>query len=159
MKKIISSVLLLFIVISLSAQTKITKAGVVGKWGIVSVEMPGMVYYNVDKDSIAVGEVMKAQLKEPAQMQAFTTMLKQQLAPFFKTSFWFKDDGTAELVAGETSPEKATYKVDEVNSTIITYDSNKAEESQKAEMIGELLRITSKQPQGDVIMTLKKIKP
>ncbi len=158
MKKILIPALLLFIVASISAQTKITKSSVGGKWSIYSIEMPGIVYYNVDKDSLEMGEAMKAQIKDEQQTATVKNMFKQQMAVFIKTIFLFNADGTAELQNGAEPPEKDTYSVDEDNSTIITTGENKQKEARKAEMLGDKLSIRSTQPQGEIIMVLKKVK-
>src|SRR5882757_3172452 len=109
MKKILIPALLLFTVLSVNAQTKITKNSVVGKWSIYSIEMPGTVYYNVDKDSLVIGEMMKAQIKDEQQTATIKNLFKQQMAVFVKTIFLFNADGTAELQNGEEPPEKDTY--------------------------------------------------
>jgi len=158
MKKIIIPALLFFTVLSLNAQTKITKSSVVGKWNIYSIEMPGIVYYNVDKDSLVIGETMKAQIKDEQQTASVKTLFKQQMEIFIKTVFLFNADGTAELQNGMEPPEKDTYSVDEENSTIITTGEDKKKEAKKAAMLGDKLQISSKQSQGEIIMVLKKVK-
>ncbi len=158
MKKLIYLILTYFVVLSLNAQTKITKSSVVGKWSIYSIEMPGTVYYNVDKDSLEMGEAMKAQIKDEQQTTAVKNMFRQQMAVFIKTIFLFNADGTAELQNGAEPPEKDTYSVDEDNSTIITTGENKQKEARKAEMLGDKLCIRAAQPQGEIIMVLKKVK-
>jgi len=159
MKKLITSGLLLFTVLSLSAQTKITKASVVGKWIVSAVEMKDMFFYSVDKDSLGLGETMKTQLAASQQpVETAIAMIKPQMAVFSKISFQFNADGTAELVTGIEAPEQATYTVDEANSTITTKDKDKKEQVIKAEMIGDKLHITVTEAQGDVMMILKKAK-
>ncbi len=159
MKKLITSGLLLFTVLSLSAQTKITKTSVVGKWVVSAVEMKDMFFYSVDKDSLGLGETMKAQLAQAQQpVETVVAMIKPQMAVFSKISFQFNADGTAELVTGVEAPQAATYTVDEANSTITTKDKDKKEETIKAEMVGDKLHLTVTQPQGEVQMTLKKAK-
>jgi len=158
MKKVILFSTCIFFLLQVSAQTKITKSSVVGKWNIYSIEMPGIVYYNVDKDSLEMGETMKAQIKDEQQTATVKNMFKQQMAIFIKTVFVFNADGTAELQNGMEPPEKDTYSVDEDNSTIVTTGENKQKEARKAEMLGDKLSIRSTQPQGEIIMVLKKMK-
>ena len=56
MKKIflLASGLIVFSLIH--AQTKINKTNLIGKWVIRVLDMPGMFYYNLEKDSLAVSE-------------------------------------------------------------------------------------------------------
>ena len=158
MKKILFHALLLFTALSVNAQTKITKSSVIGKWSIYSIEMPGTVYYNIDKDSLVIGETMKEQIKDEQQSATIKNLFKQQMAIFVKTVFLFNADGTAELQNGEEPPEKDTYSVDEENSTIITTGEDKLKDIKKATMLGDKLSISSKQPQGEIILVLKKVK-
>jgi hypothetical protein len=158
MKKCIVSVLFLFTILSLSAQTKITKDGVVGRWGISAVEMTGMFYYSLDKDSLSIGEVLKSQVKDAEQLASVTAAIRPELASISKMTFLFNADGTAVLGAGTSVTQSANYRIDEINSTIITTDKDLQEETNKAGMLLDKLQITLKQTQGDVLMTLKKVK-
>ncbi len=158
MKKIILLACSFVLVLQIQAQTKITKTNVVGKWSVSAVEMTGMFAYYIDKDSLALGEMMKAQVKDDQQLAGITAMMKPQLSVFSKMAFVFKEDGTAELGSGTDQAEAATYTVDEANSTIITTDKEKKEQVLKAEIKDEKLRITLQQPQGEIQMVLKKVK-
>lgn len=158
MKKIILLGFSLVLFFQIQAQTKVTKANVVGKWNVSAVEMTGMFFYSIDKDSLAFGEMMKAQVKDEQQLASITAMMKPQLSVFNNVAFIFREDGTAELGTGMEMAESATYKVDEANSTIITTDKNQKEDILKADFKEDKLRITVKQPQGEIIMVLKKSK-
>lgn len=159
MKKWIIPVLL-FVAVSLNAQTKITKNGITGKWALLAVEMPGMVYYHIDKDSVALGELVK-KMTPADQLAATTALLKQQLAAYTKMYFTYNPDGTAQLqtsdknVAGASSTK---FTVDEVNSTITTIENGQPGLTVKAEMLNGNLVLSSPQPQGQIIMTLKRLK-
>lgn len=142
----------------LHAQTKITKAGVVGKWGISAVEMPGIVTYDLDQDSLMFGEMIKSQLGDPQQVAMLKNTIKPQLAMFTKMSFTFNADGTAELGGGTPQAVMGTYTVDEETSVITTSDQDKAMENIKADFKDGKLRLTLKQAQGDVMVVLKRIK-
>jgi len=83
-------------------------------------------------------------------------MMKPQLGIFSNVAFVFNTDGSAELGMGTEMEESATYTVDEVNSTIITKDKNQKEDVLKADFKEEKLRITVKQPQGEILLILKK---
>jgi hypothetical protein len=117
MKKITASILCLVIVLAAGAQSKVTKTNVVGKWVMYSVEVPGQMHYNIDKDSLALSDAVKASI-ESSQLASMMNMVKQQFAMFTKVAFQFKADGTAELTAPTGEVEKGTYAVDEKNSTI-----------------------------------------
>ncbi len=158
MKNLFTLVVCLFSVFTLAAQTKITKTGVVGKWSISSVEMSGVFYYDTQKDSLALGEMMKSQVKDEQQLTAMTNMMKPQLAMVSKMSFLFNADGTAELGMPMEAIQPATYTVDEENSTITTIDKENKQDTIKADMVKENLRIVMEQPQGNMTMILKKVK-
>ena len=158
MKKIILPALLFFVTFSLFGQTKITKASIVGKWVISAVEMKGMFYYCVENDSLGFGDMIKAQVADTSQLKAVTGMIKPQLTVFTKMAFIFNLDGTAELENGIDSAQVASYTVDEENSTITTTDKDKKEDTMKAEMLIEKLKISVKQPEGEILMLLKKVK-
>ena len=160
MKKITLLCLSVFILVIVNGQTKITKAGIVGKWMISSAEMPTIFYYNVDKDSLALGDAIKAQVQGD-QMAGVLAMMKPQLEPFKKVSFLFNADGSAELNdATQPTPRPATYTIDEENSTITTTEPEGGkQETLKGEMQKDnLLRLTLKSPQGDIFLVLKKVK-
>ncbi len=158
MKKIILLVFSFVSIVQIQAQTKVTKTNVLGKWSVSAVEMTGMFAYFIEKDSLALGEMMKAQVKDDQQLAGITAMIKPQLSVFSRMAFVFKEDGTAELGSGTEQAEAATYTVDEANSTIITTDKEKKEQVLKAEIKDDQLRITLQQPQGEIQMVLKKAK-
>ena len=158
MKKIGLPAFLFLVTFSLFGQTKITKLGVVGKWVISAVEMTGMFYYSVENDSLGFGEMIKAQVADTSQLKAVTGMIKTQLTVFTKMAFIFNTDGTAELENGIDQAQAASYSVNEENSTITTIDKDKKEDTMKAEMLLEKLRISVKQPEGEIFMLLKKVK-
>jgi hypothetical protein len=156
MKKLFIAGLFLFSVVAVSAQTRITKKGIIGKWITVAVEMKDVLYYNAQKDSVSFGPNMRDQVKDEQQRTAMMAMVKPQLAMLAKTYFSFNANGTAELGTGIEPALKTKYVVDEVNSTITTVAANKKEDALKAEMLGDKLRISIKQPTGDMMLLLKK---
>ena len=158
MKKLLISGLFLFMVASISAQTKITKKDIVGKWVTAAVEIKDMFYYNAEKDSLSISTSTRERMKDAQQLTAAIAMMKPQLAMFAKTFFTFNPNGTAELGTGIEPAIKAKYVVDEINSTITTVDPNKKEDVLNAMMQQNLLRILIKQPEGDMILFLKKSK-
>ncbi|MCW3088852.1 MAG: hypothetical protein JWQ78_2238 [Sediminibacterium sp.] len=163
MKKIITLSLSLFLLASLHAQTKITKAGIQGKWNLAAMEVPNAIYYDIEKDSLALGELVKAQATTEDMQKAVVMMMKQQLSIFTKAYFQFSADGAVEMLGGMAGGalQKGTYTVDEENSTITAIgDPTKEAEkvTMKASMQQEKLLITVRQPQGEMTMILKKAK-
>jgi hypothetical protein len=160
MKRILMAGIFLLSAFTLSAQAKITKTGVVGKWSIITVEVKGVFLYDVEKDSLVLGEETKAQVPDPQQLPAIIAAIKQQLAAVAKATFLFNADGTAEMGGGTELSQKANYSVDEANSTITTTsaDADKKEDILKGEMVKENLHLIASQPQGDMHMMLKRVK-
>ena len=158
MKKIIIFTFCIFGLSQLNAQTKITKINIIGKWTILAIDMPGMVYYNFEKDSLAIGETLKSQMPDPSQINAIKPMMKTQLSGFSKGSFLFNADGTAELNSGMEGPQTSTYTVDEEKSEITAFEKNLQQTVFKADFLKENLRLYIKTPQGDMLMVLKKSK-
>ena len=156
MKKIILFGFSLFVFAQINAQTKITKTNIIGKWTILAIDMPGMIYYNFEKDSLAVGETLKLQMPDPSQIDAIKPMMKSQLSGFSKGSFLFNTDGTAELNSGMEGPQTSTYTVDEEKSEITAIEKNLQQTVFKADFLKENLRLYIKTPQGDMLMVLKK---
>ena len=158
MKKIIFFSLCLLGLTQLNAQTKITKTNVIGKWTILAVDMPGMIYYNIEKDSLAVGEMMKSQMPDPSQISAITAMIKPQMAIFAKVGFQFNADGTVQMNSGVEGPQTGTYTVDEEKSEIVTTQKDAKQDTFKADLLNDNLRVSVKTPQGDLMMIMKKSK-
>lgn len=158
MKKIIFLGFGFVLFLQAQAQDKITKAGIVGNWSITAAEMTGIFYYNLEKDSLALGDMLKAQVTDPAQLSSVAGIMKPQLSLFRKMFFVFNADGTAELGKDTEAAEMVTYTVDEVNSTITTIDKDKKEETFKADMLKEQLRLWLKRPQGEILLMLRKAK-
>ncbi len=158
MKKIILFSFCLLVLSQLNAQIKISKTNVLGKWTILAVDMPGMIYYNLENDSLAVGETLKSQMPDPGQMGAITAMIKPQMAVFSKVGFQFHADGTVELNSGMEGPQTGTYIVDEEKSEITTTEKDQKQTTFKADILKENLRVTVKTPQGEMMMVLKKAK-
>jgi len=158
MKKIILFSLCLLGLSQINAQTKITKTNVLGKWTILAVDMPGMLYYNLEKDSLALGETLKSQMPDPSQINAIMPMIKSQMTVFSKAGFLFNADGTVELNSGMEGPQAGTYTVDEEKSEITTTEKDQKQNIFKADILKENLRISVKTPQGEMMMILKKAK-
>lgn len=95
----------------------------IGKWTRLAVDMPCMLYYNLEKDSLAAGESLKLQMPDQSQAGAITAMIKPPMAVFSKTGFQFNADGTVELNSGMEGPQTGTYTVDKEKSEITKANS------------------------------------
>lgn len=145
-------------VLSLSAQDKVTKEKVVGTWALTVVEMKNTFYFDIEKDSLALGSAITAQLGDNAsQIDMVKNMMKAQMAVIKSLYFKLNADGTAEFNAGG-SPKQGTYVVDEEKSTITTIE--KGEKSEKetlpASFVDGKLKLVQSQAEGEFVMLLKK---
>lgn len=164
MKRFTIAGLFLIVSLSLNAQTKVTKTNIVGKWAISSIEMAGKFYFNVDTDSLSLGSEIKAQAGDDAQTNLIVAMIKQQLGVLTKMTLQFNADGTAILNDGgellgndKDAKSTASYTIDEASSSITTKDSDKKENTMKVDMLDSKLRIKQTQPEGEFILSLKKV--
>ena len=87
MKKLLICLLTVITAFSMNAQEKVTKLNVIGNWKIVSMELPGTVYYNLEIDSIAPREALLTQIGSGkdsidalATMKTSLAMLKGMIA-------------------------------------------------------------------------------
>ncbi len=158
MKKSILFIFAFFVLAQIHAQTKITKTNIIGKWSVLAVDMPGMIYYNLEKDSLAIGETLKSQMPDPSQLSTVTSMIKPQMAVFAKIGFQFNTDGTVILESGNEGSQSGTFTVDEEKSEITTTEKDQKQTVFKADFIKENLRVNVKQPQGEMTLILKKAK-
>jgi hypothetical protein len=158
MKKLIGTLFWIFSILSLQAQSKVSKAAVIGKWSLVSVEVPEQVYYNTEKDSISLNETIK-KTASADQVAILAGMLKQQLGIYAKMSFQFNTDGTVEMRVGDDTKTGATYRIDEEKSMIITKEKDTAEVSLKAEILPDnTLRIFTEEEKTKVFLVFRKNK-
>lgn len=84
----------------------------------LAVDMPGMLYDHLEKDSLAAGESLKLQMPDQGQPGAITAMIKPPMAVFSKAGFRFNADGRMKLNSGMEGPQTGTYTVDEEKSEI-----------------------------------------
>ncbi|MBV9987393.1 MAG: hypothetical protein JO301_06920 [Chitinophagaceae bacterium] len=158
MKKIFVLVFSLFTFVLAQAQTKVTKAGVVGKWTISTIEMPGIFGYNTETDSMFIGETIKSQIQDPKQMELVKSQFRTQMGVMAKMVFQFNADGSALLINGVTEPAPATYTVDEEKSTITTLEKgeNKEKETINAEFVNGKMKLKLNSANGEIVLLLKK---
>jgi hypothetical protein len=155
MKRIITGLLCLFFAIQALSQQKISKSELVGKWTITSVEMQGIFSYDLEKDTIILGDMLKATVK-PEELSTVMSAMKPQLAVLTKMGFIFNADGSAELGTGTEMKQSGTYKVNEAESTITTIDKDGKEDVFSAELVKAKLTMNINSPQGPVKMVFKK---
>jgi hypothetical protein len=155
MKKLFIVIAAALFITGVQAQEKISKSALVGKWTITSVEMQGMFSYDLEKDTIILGDMLKAQVSAD-QLSMVLAAMKPQLAVLTKMGFVFNADGSAELGTGTDMKQSGTYKVNEAESTITTIDKDGKEDVFKAEMVKEKLKMNINSPQGAVQMMFKK---
>jgi hypothetical protein len=133
MKKLILAVCLVITIFAAQAQTKVTKAAITGKWAIAVMNMDGMIYYDIEKDSLALGKKMIEQLASMGQdSSAAVDMMKGQLESVKEVSFEFNENCTYSM-EGSTpggGVETGSYTVDEATETIIA-TSKKSGEKQE----------------------------
>lgn len=141
--------------LGISAQTKLTKTNIVGKWAVNAIEMQDIFYYNVDKDSLAIGSMLKEQMKDTMQLSIIKNALKSQTGVFSKMFFQFNADGTAVMNSGVEPATSTSYSVDEENSTIINTGKD-GKEPMKGDMLDGHLRIFVEQPQGNMTLIFRK---
>lgn len=158
MKQIMGVVVSLCFAVLLNAQTKVTKANVVGKWTIAAMEMPGIFSYSVETDSLFIGEAIKAQVPDPKQLELVKGQFRTQMGMMSKMLFQFNADGTALLVDGMREPQPATYSVDEEKSTITTIEKEGKNEKEtlNAEFVDGKLKLKLNSPNGEVVLMMKK---
>lgn len=127
MKKLLLSIVMLASIGVTQAQTKVSKNTVVGKWSLSAINMEGMFYYDIDKDSLALGETIMTQLTAAGQDSAGSVdMMKGQLGAIKEMGFEFNADGTYKANGTPQGPESGTFTVDEATETITM--SNKKED-------------------------------
>ncbi|HPH24215.1 MAG TPA: lipocalin family protein [Chitinophagaceae bacterium] len=130
MKKFFLPLLFSIVVIAVQAQTKVTKENIVGKWKATSMKVEGMLYYDIENDSLALSAVILAQLETSgADSASATEMMKGQFGSFKEMVFEFKNDGTYNIgtKSSDQSVEMGSYSIDEAKETITLTNKEKGE--------------------------------
>ncbi len=131
MKKILFSLVLIVAVFATNAQTKVSKTTVVGKWSLAAMDVDGMLFYDIDKDSLSLGSAIMTQLAAAGQDSAGAVdMMKEQLGAVKDLGFEFLADGTYKANGGPQGSEGGTYAIDESTETI-TMTSKKSGEKKE----------------------------
>ena len=124
MKKIILSVAFAIAVFAVNAQTKVSKLSVVGKWSLAAMNVDGMFYYDIQKDSLSLGTAILGQLAAAGQDSAGAVeMMKGQLEPLKEMAFSFNTDGSYNVAGSPQGAEKGSYTIDEATETITLNNS------------------------------------
>ncbi len=164
MKKIAFFLSLILLSFQINAQTKIKKSDIIGKWVLAVEEFKNIVTYDLDKDSIIMGDSGKANLsKANISIDSATKSMRPAFEIMRQMFYQFNEDGTGEIYYGQgpASDYKISYIVDEESSTITTTDRHKKNEAQKIyKLKDKLLLITIQTPQNggmEIWSTLKKV--
>jgi len=159
MKQLIICIAAALLIARADAQTKITKTSILGKWTTVIVEVPDMFYFDMDKDSLAFGGILKQRI--PAdQMPTVMAGFKQQSSSLKNGYVRFYADGTAELDVDASLPPgaaKSTYTIDEANSIITATGGKGVKLVLPGEMRGRFLRLMIDEGGQKMYMTFKKV--
>lgn len=159
MKKLLICLLTVITAFSMDAQEKVTKLNVIGNWNIVSMELPGTVYYNLEIDSLAPREALLAQIGSGKDSTDALATMKTSLAMLKGMSFIFNADGKGEITDGMNPAKDITYSVDEAGAVITTVTlENDAKEDLKASFVKELLRMEFEDTENHIVFLFRKAK-
>lgn len=134
MKKKFLSFIVSFIVLATQAQTKVTKESIIGKWNAAILKVEGMIYFDIEKDSLALSPTILEQLSAAgADSASATDMMKAQFGAFKELSFEFKADGNYSIGSSSSDEkvEMGSYSLDEATSTL-TMENKEKGETQKS---------------------------
>jgi len=133
MKKIVLSVAFAITMFAVNAQSKVSKTSVVGKWGLVAMNVEGMLFYDIEKDSLSLGKAIMDQLTTAGQDSAGAVdMMKGQFEPMKEMTFTFNADGSYVLEGNPQGDDKGTYTVDDATGAITTINSKGTKKEIKA---------------------------
>lgn len=133
MKKIILPFLLCIAVFAVQAQNKITKTSIVAKWELAALNIEGLLFYDVEKDSIALSGEIITQLAAAGQDSAGAAeMMKGQFGAMKEIVFEFNADGSYSISGSPDGKgtELGTYEVDETKGTLTMKGKKTGEEKQ-----------------------------
>lgn len=134
MKKLFLTLIVGLVVVGAQAQTKVTKETIVGKWNAVIMKVEGMIYYDIEKDSLVLSPTILEQLTAAgADSASATEMMKGQFGAFKALAFEFKADGNYSIGSNSSDEkvEMGSYSVDEATSTL-TMENKEKGETQKS---------------------------
>jgi hypothetical protein len=159
MKKYVLFLFVSVLALASHGQSKITKESIIGNWGISSMEVKGMLYYDVSKDSIAISDSLKKVVAQTGMdVKNLEPLMKQQFAAFVTMSFSFDASGKGTFRMGLEAPQESKYTVDEAKSTITTIDKDGQSETMQAALVNGMLKLKMPDAQQEVWVALKKSK-
>jgi len=145
--------------ISIAAQEKVTKTNVVGNWKIVSLEIPGTVYYNIEKDSLSPEEALLMQIGSGEDSAKAIANMKSALALLKDMAFKFNPEGKSVITDGINPEKEITYTIDEAAAIITTITvENGAEEKLKASFVKEYMRLEFEDTDNHIVFFVRKQK-
>lgn len=157
MKKTFLSFIVSFIVLATQAQTKVTKESIIGKWNAAILKVEGMIYFDIEKDSLALSPTILEQLSAAgADSASATDMMKAQFGAFKELSFEFKADGNYNIgsSSSDKSAEVGTYTFDEATTTLTMTDNEKGN-SQKSPVVFKDGKLVLNMGEGEQKATLE----
>jgi hypothetical protein len=134
MKKIFLTFIVASLFVTVQAQTKVTKESIVGKWNAAIMKVDGMIYYDIEKDSLVLSPSILEQLTAAgADSASATEMMKGQFGAFKELAFEFKADGNYSIGSNSSDEkvEMGSYSLDEATSTL-TMENKEKGETQKS---------------------------
>lgn len=144
---------------SITAQEKVTKTNVIGNWKIVSLAIPGTVYYNIEKDSLAPEETLLTQIGSGEDSAKAVANMKSALALLKDMAFRFNADGKGVITDGINPEKEITYTIDEEAAVLTTITlENGAEEKLKASFVKEYMRLEFEDTDNHIVFFVRKQK-
>ncbi|MBL7723320.1 MAG: hypothetical protein JNK27_04185 [Chitinophagaceae bacterium] len=144
---------------SIAAQEKVTKTNIVGNWKIVSLEIPGTVYYNIEKDSLSPEEALLTQIGSGEDSAKAVANMKSALALLKDMAFKFNPEGKGVITDGINPEKEITYTIDEEAAVITTITvENGAEEKLKASFVKEYMRLEFEDTDNHIVFFVRKQK-
>ena len=145
MKKIILWIPLFLAGMQTQAQAKLTKNNVLGNWALCTIDMPDVIFYDLENDTISISQKAINEAKQNpmfVSVDSVKTLAKQGLEPFKQFFLKINPDATLEIYFGVPgSYSKSTYVVDEEHSTIIVTEKSQIKSNYTGEMIRDRLRL------------------
>jgi ferritin-like protein len=163
MKFILTILFPLILSLQTTAQVKINKTNILGKWKLVAQEFTGRFYYDFEKDSVSLRKEALKKYNNSLSIEEAMEQFKQVMRLIPKRIYEFLPDNKGLFHSeGEISSAMA-YTIDEVNSTVTYYEvgyqkKGSRYEVNKAVVTDTTLKLTSPNvDEGDNILYFRKI--
>lgn len=110
-------ILLSVVTVSTFAQSAITKPSIVGKWRVATINMEGLMFYNVDKDSL---EFISQSFRDILLATTTSSSLDSIKSNFKSAYFKFETDGTFSTGDGMKANDfNGYYYVEETKNALL----------------------------------------